>query len=169
MIRLAACDYLFVECYAYQAFSIAANFNPKLMPKEQNQITMRKVCIVIQSRRKARTWLTHQQLVQLKEPLHVLAFRLAYKWWLVEFCKTGQGFFSSLKGLSDLFGVWCSSRKHGAVFTSGMPVASVYETGALGKVSLIEGMVMVSEVLVAWAVSPVNEQVLSGWQSPLVY
>ena len=32
----------FVECYAMQAF-------PKLMPKEKYQITMRKVCIVIQS------------------------------------------------------------------------------------------------------------------------
>ena len=39
----------FVECYAIQAFSIASDFDPKLMPKRQNQITMRKVCIVIQS------------------------------------------------------------------------------------------------------------------------
>ena len=30
-------------------FSIASDFDPKLMPKIQNQITMRKVCIVIQS------------------------------------------------------------------------------------------------------------------------
>ena len=35
----------FVECYAIQAFSIASDFDPKLMPKIQNQITMRKVCI----------------------------------------------------------------------------------------------------------------------------
>ena len=39
----------FVECYAIQAFSIASDFDPQLMPKIQNQITMRKVCIVIQS------------------------------------------------------------------------------------------------------------------------
>ena len=39
----------FAECYAIQAFSIASDFDPKLMPKIQNQITMRKVCIVIQS------------------------------------------------------------------------------------------------------------------------
>ena len=39
----------FVECYAIQAFSIASNLDPKLMPKEQYQITMRKVCIIIQS------------------------------------------------------------------------------------------------------------------------
>ena len=39
----------FVECYAIQVFSIASDFDPKLMPKIQNQITMRKVCIVIQS------------------------------------------------------------------------------------------------------------------------
>ena len=38
-----------VECYVVQAFSIASDFDPKLMPKEQNQITMRKVCTVIQS------------------------------------------------------------------------------------------------------------------------
>ena len=38
-----------VECYAIQAFSIASDFDPRLMPKIQNQITMRKVCIVIQS------------------------------------------------------------------------------------------------------------------------
>ena len=31
-----------VECYAFQAFSIASNFDSKLMPKKQNQITMRK-------------------------------------------------------------------------------------------------------------------------------
>ena len=37
------------ECYAIQAFSIASDFDPQLMPKIQNQITMRKVCIVIQS------------------------------------------------------------------------------------------------------------------------
>ena len=40
---------LFVVCYAIQAFSIASDFDPRLMPKIQNQITMRKVCIVIQS------------------------------------------------------------------------------------------------------------------------
>ena len=39
----------FAECYAIQAFSIASDFDPKQMPKVQNQITMRKVCIVIQS------------------------------------------------------------------------------------------------------------------------
>ena len=39
----------FAECYAIQAFSIASDFDPPLMPKIQNQITMRKVCIVIQS------------------------------------------------------------------------------------------------------------------------
>ena len=39
----------FAECYAIQAFSIASDFDPQLMPKIQNQITMRKVCIVIQS------------------------------------------------------------------------------------------------------------------------
>ena len=39
----------FAECYAIQAFSIAPDFDPQLMPKIQNQITMRKVCIVIQS------------------------------------------------------------------------------------------------------------------------
>ena len=39
----------FIECYAIQAFSIAFNLDSKLMPKEQNQITMRKVCTVIQS------------------------------------------------------------------------------------------------------------------------
>ena len=38
-----------VECYAIQAFSIASDFDPQLMPKIQNQITMRKICIVIQS------------------------------------------------------------------------------------------------------------------------
>ena len=32
----------FVECYAIQAFFIASDFDPKLMPKIQNQITMRK-------------------------------------------------------------------------------------------------------------------------------
>ena len=37
------------ECYAIQAFSIASDFDPKRMPKVQYQITMRKVCIVIQS------------------------------------------------------------------------------------------------------------------------
>ena len=30
----------FVECYAIQTFSIASDFDPKLMPKIQNQITM---------------------------------------------------------------------------------------------------------------------------------
>ena len=39
----------FTECYAIQAFSIASDFDSQLMPKIQNQITMRKVCIVIQS------------------------------------------------------------------------------------------------------------------------
>ena len=38
----------FVKCYAIQAFSITSDFDPQLMPKIQNQITMRKVCIVIQ-------------------------------------------------------------------------------------------------------------------------
>ena len=38
-----------VECYAIQAFSIASDFDPQLMPKIQNQIAMRKVSIVIQS------------------------------------------------------------------------------------------------------------------------
>ena len=38
-----------IECYAIQAFSIPSNFDPKLIPEEQNQITMRKVCTVIQS------------------------------------------------------------------------------------------------------------------------
>ena len=38
-----------VECYVIQAFSIASDFDPQLMPKIQNQIAMRKVCIVIQS------------------------------------------------------------------------------------------------------------------------
>ena len=39
----------FVECYAIQAFSIASNHHPKLMPKDQDQIMMRKVCTLIQS------------------------------------------------------------------------------------------------------------------------
>ena len=39
----------FVECFTIQAFSIASDFDPKLMPKKQSQITMRKVWIVIQS------------------------------------------------------------------------------------------------------------------------
>ena len=39
----------FAECYAIEAFSVASDFDRKLMPKEQNQITMRKVYIVIQS------------------------------------------------------------------------------------------------------------------------
>ena len=39
----------FGECYAIQTFSIASDFNPKLMPEIQNQITMWKVCIIIQS------------------------------------------------------------------------------------------------------------------------
>ena len=34
---------LSVECYAVRAFSIASDFDPKVMPKEQNQITNRKV------------------------------------------------------------------------------------------------------------------------------
>ena len=37
-----------VECFAIQAFSIVFDFGPKLMPKVQNQTTIRKVCIVIQ-------------------------------------------------------------------------------------------------------------------------
>ena len=37
-----------VECYAVQAFTIASNFDPKRMPKEQNQVTTRKVSIVTQ-------------------------------------------------------------------------------------------------------------------------
>ena len=32
----------FTECYAIQAFSIASDFDSKLIPKIQNQITMRK-------------------------------------------------------------------------------------------------------------------------------
>ena len=40
----------FVECHAVQAFSVASNFDPKLMPREQNQIMLRKVCTVIKSR-----------------------------------------------------------------------------------------------------------------------
>ena len=39
----------FAEFYAIQAFSIASDFDPQQMPKKQNQITMRKVCIVIKS------------------------------------------------------------------------------------------------------------------------
>ena len=39
----------FVECYAVQAFSIASNLDPKLMPKEQDQIPMINVCTLIQS------------------------------------------------------------------------------------------------------------------------
>ena len=39
----------FVECYAVQAFSIVSNLDPKLTPKEQDQIPMRKVCTFIQS------------------------------------------------------------------------------------------------------------------------
>ena len=39
----------FVKCYAVQAFSIASDIDPKLMPTEKNQITMRKVCAVIRS------------------------------------------------------------------------------------------------------------------------
>ena len=40
----------FVKCYAIQVFSVASNFIGKLMPKEKNQIMMRKVCAaVIQS------------------------------------------------------------------------------------------------------------------------
>ena len=35
---------LFVKCYAVPAFSIASNLHPKLMPKVQDQIPMRKVC-----------------------------------------------------------------------------------------------------------------------------
>ena len=36
----------FVECCVAQAFPIASNFDPKLMPEEQNQITMKKVCVI---------------------------------------------------------------------------------------------------------------------------
>ena len=43
------------------------------------------------------------------------------------------------------------------MFTSGVPVASVFETGALSRVSLTEGMLVVSEGLVARATSPVVE------------
>ena len=39
----------FAECYAVQAFSIASNLDPKLMPNEHDQIMMRTVCTVIQS------------------------------------------------------------------------------------------------------------------------
>ena len=39
----------FVESYAVQAFSIASDCDPNLMPKEKNQITIRKVSTVIQS------------------------------------------------------------------------------------------------------------------------
>ena len=39
----------FVGCYAIQAFSIAFDFDPKLIPKIRNQITMRKICIFIHS------------------------------------------------------------------------------------------------------------------------
>ena len=37
----------FAECYAFQASSIASNLDPKLMPKEQDQITIRKVFTLI--------------------------------------------------------------------------------------------------------------------------
>ena len=40
---------LHAECYAIHASSIASNLDPKLMPKEQDQITIRKVCTLIQS------------------------------------------------------------------------------------------------------------------------
>ena len=44
----ARCIHLhFVKCYVIQAFSIASDFDSKLMPKEQNQLTMRKVCAII--------------------------------------------------------------------------------------------------------------------------
>ena len=33
--RLAACTHLLAECYAIQAFSIASDFDPQLMPKIQ--------------------------------------------------------------------------------------------------------------------------------------
>ena len=39
----------FVECYTVQAFSIVSNLDPKLVPKEQDQIPMRKVCTLIKS------------------------------------------------------------------------------------------------------------------------
>ena len=39
----------FVECYVIQTFSITSKLNPKLMPKVQDQIPMRKVCTLIQS------------------------------------------------------------------------------------------------------------------------
>ena len=38
-----------IKYYVIQAFSITSDFDPKLMLKEQNQITMRKVCIVMQN------------------------------------------------------------------------------------------------------------------------
>ena len=38
-----------VKCYAAQAFSFKSDVDPKLMPKEKNQIAKRKVCTVIQS------------------------------------------------------------------------------------------------------------------------
>ena len=53
--------------------------------------------------------------------------------------------------------MWCSSRKHGAELTSSVPVADVFETAALVRVSLTEVIVVVSEVLVAWAILPVVE------------
>ena len=37
----------FVECYAAQVFSIASDLDPKQIPKEKNQIPIRKVCAVI--------------------------------------------------------------------------------------------------------------------------
>ena len=40
---------IFVGCYVVQAFSIAFDLDPKLMPEEKNQIMMRKVCAIIQS------------------------------------------------------------------------------------------------------------------------
>ena len=43
------CTTSFVGCYVINAFSIASDFDPKLMPKVQNQIMMRKAYIVIQS------------------------------------------------------------------------------------------------------------------------
>ena len=39
----------FVECYAVQAFSVASNLDPKLMPKVQDQIPRRKICTLLQS------------------------------------------------------------------------------------------------------------------------
>ena len=66
----------FAECYAIQAFSIASDFDPQLMPKIQNQITMRKVCIVIQSLVSRRPN-HHSSYSQDREKHHTL---LTLKW-----------------------------------------------------------------------------------------